>query len=111
MTRMAELQARKQALLVRCSEQRRELAQRVADLRPFQTRAPGFSIGGAQYAARHPLAWIAVLGALMLMKRTRDVLSLLVFMRSALPVITRAVQLLRLIGPARAPRASGTHDP
>lgn len=111
MTRMAELQARKQALLVRCSEQRRELAQRVAGLRPFQTRAPGLSIVGAQYAARHPLAWITVLGALMLMKRTRDVLSLLVFMRSALPVITRAVQLLRLIGPARAPRASGTHDP
>jgi hypothetical protein len=46
-----------------------------------------------------------------LMKRTRDVLSLLVFVRSALPVITRAVQLLRLIGQARTPRASGTQDP
>ena len=111
MTRMAELQARRQALLVRCSEQRLELAQRIARFRPFETPAPGLTIGGAQYAARHPLAWIAVLGALMLMKRTRDVLSLLVFMRSALPVITRAVQLLGLIGRARAPRASATQDP
>ena len=111
MTRMAELQARRQALLVRCSEQRLELAQRLAGLRPYETRAPGLSIVGAQYAARHPLAWIAVLGALMLMKRTRDVLSLLVFMRSAVAFITRAAQLLRLIGHARAARARGTHDP
>jgi uncharacterized membrane protein len=111
MTRMADLQARRQALLVRCSEQRLELTQRIARLRPYQTQAPGLTIVGARYAARHPLAWIAVLGALMLMKRTRDVLSLLVFVRSALPVITRAVQLLRLIGHARAPRASGTQDP
>jgi hypothetical protein len=111
MTRMAELQARRQALLVRCSEQRLELAQRIAGLRPYQTRALGLTGAGAQYAARHPLVWIAVLGALMLMKRTRTVLSLLVFMRSAVPVITRAAQLLRLIGQARAPRASGPQDP
>jgi uncharacterized membrane protein len=111
MTRMAELRARRQALLMRCSEQRLELAQRIAGLRPYETRAPGLTIVGARYAARHPLAWIAVLGALMLMKRTRDVLSLLVFMRSALPIITRAVQLLRLVGHARAPRAGGTQDP
>ena len=111
MTRMAELQARRQALLVRCSEQRLELAQRIAGLRPYDTRAPGLTIVGAQYAARHPLAWIAVLGALMLMKRTRDVLSRLVFMRSAVAFITRAAQLLRLIGRARAPRAGGTQDP
>ena len=111
MTRVAELQARRQALLVRCSEQRLEFAQRIARFRPFETPAPGLNIVGALSAARHPLAWIAVLGALMLMKRTRDVLSLLVFMRSALPVITRAVQLLRLIGHARAPRASGSQHP
>ena len=111
MTRVAELQARRQALLVRCSEQRLELAQRIARLRRFETPAPGLNIVGALSAARHPLAWIAVLGALMLMKRTRDVVSLLVFMRSALPVITRAVQLLGLIGRARAPRASATQDP
>jgi hypothetical protein len=111
MTRMAELQARRQALLVRCSEQRLELAQRVAGLRPYQTRAAGLTGAGAQYAAHHPLAWIAILGALMLMKRTRGVLSLLVFMRSAVPFITRVVLLLRLIGRARASRAAlRTHD-
>jgi hypothetical protein len=110
MTRMAELQARRQALLVRCSEQRLELAQRIAVLRPYPTRAAGLTGAGAQYAARHPLAWIAVLGALMLMRRTRGVLSLLMFMRSAVPFITRTVLLLRLIGRARAARASGTQD-
>jgi hypothetical protein len=111
MTRMRELQARRQALLVRCSEQRLELAQRIAVLRPYQTRAAGPTGAGAQYAARHPLAWIAVLGALMLTKRTREVLSLLVFMRSAVAFITRAAQLLRFIGHARAPRASGSQHP
>ena len=111
MTRMAELQARRQALLVRCSEQRLELAQRIARFRPFETPAPGLTIVGAQYAARHPLAWIAVLGALLLMRRTRGVLSLLMFMRSAVPFITRTVLLLRLIGRARAPRSGGTQDP
>jgi hypothetical protein len=105
---MAELQARRQALLVRCAEQRLELAQRIAVLRPDQTRAAG---AGAQHATRHPLAWIAVLGALLLTKRTREVLSLLVFMRSAVAFITRAAQLLRLIGHARAARARGTQDP
>ena len=74
MTRMAELQARRQALLVRCAEQRLELAQRLAVLRPYQTRATGATGAATQYAARHPLAWIAVLGALMLTKRTREVL-------------------------------------
>jgi hypothetical protein len=108
MTRMADLQARRQALLVRCSEQRLELAQRLAVLRPHQTRAAG---AAAQYAARHPLAWMAVLAGLMLTRRTREVLSLLVFIRSAVALVTRAAQLLRLIGHARAPRAGGTPDP
>lgn len=111
MTRMAELQARRHALLARCAEQRVELAQRLAVLRPYQTRAAGLTGAGAQYAARHPLAWIAVLGALMLMRRTRGVLSLLMFMRSAVPFITRTVLLLRLIGRARAARSGGTQDP
>lgn len=111
MSRMAELQARRQALLVRCAEQRLELAERIAVLRPYQTRAAGATGPGAQTAARHPLAWIAVLGALLLTKRTREVLSLLVFMRSAVAFITRAAQLLRLIGHARAARARGTQDP
>jgi hypothetical protein len=107
MGRMADLQERRRALLARCAQQRAQFAQRLAVLRP-QPRGPA---GAAQSAARHPLAWIAVLGALMLMKRTREVVSLLVFVRSAVALVTRAGQLLRLIAQARAPRAAGTQDP
>ena len=77
-------------------------------LRPQQTRAAG---AAGQYGSRHPLAWIAVLAGLMLTRRTREVLSLLVFIRSAVALVTRAAQLLRLIGHARAPRPGGTQDP
>ncbi len=111
MTRMADLQARRRALLARSAQQRVELAQRLAVLRPQQTRAAGPAGAAAQYAARHPLAWIAVLAGLMLTRRTREVLSLLVFVRSAVALVTRAAQLLRLIGQARAPRSGGTQDP
>jgi hypothetical protein len=100
---MAELQERRRALLARCAQQRAELRERLAALRGQQPRAAG--LAGA--AARHPLAWIAVLGAVMLMRRTREVLSLLVFMRSAVGLVARAAQLLRLIGHARASRPGG----
>jgi hypothetical protein len=108
MTRMADLQARRRVLLARCAQQRVELAQRLAVLRPHHTRAAG---AAAQYGARHPLAWMAVLAGLMLTRRTRQVLSLLVFLRSAVAFVTRAAALLRLIGQARAPRSGGTRDP
>jgi hypothetical protein len=111
MTRMADLQARRRALLARSAQQRVEIAQRLAVLRPHQTRAGGPAGAVGQYASRHSLAWIAVLAGLMLTRRTREVLSLLVFIRSAVALVTRAAQLLRLIGHARAPRAQGTQDP
>lgn len=111
MTRMADLQARRRALLARSAQQRVELAQRLAVLRSPLTRAAGPAGAAAQYAARHPLAWMAVLAGLLLTKRTRDLLSLLVFIRSAVAFVTRAAQLLRLIGLARAPRSGGTQDP
>jgi hypothetical protein len=111
MTRMADLQARRRALLARSAQQRVELAQRLAELRSHPTRAAGPAGTAAQYAARHPLAWIAVLAGLMLTRRTREVLSLLVFARSAVALVTRVAQLLRLIGQARAPRSGGAQDP
>ena len=111
MTRMADLQARRRALLARSAQQRVELAQRLAVLRPQPTRAAGAAGAAGQYGSRHPLAWIAVLAGLMLTRRTRQVLSLLVFIRSAVALVTRAAQLLRLIGHARAPRSGGTQDP
>jgi hypothetical protein len=108
---MADLQERRRALLARCAQQRVEFTQRLAALRPQQPQAPGPTGAAGRYAARHPLAWIAVLGAVMLMRRTREVLSLLVFIRSAVGLVARAAQLLRLIGHARAPRPGPMHEP
>jgi len=101
---MVDLQERRRALLARCAQQRVEFRERLAVLRPQRPRAAG---AAGQHVARHPLAWIAVLGAVMLMRRTREVLSLLVFIRSAVGLVTRAAQLLRLIGHARASRPGG----
>ena len=101
---MADLQERRRALLARCAQQRVEFRERLAALRPQQPRAAG---AAGEHVARHPLAWIAVLGAVMLMRRTREVLSLLVFIRSAVGLVTRAAQLLRLIGHARTSRPGG----
>jgi len=112
-TRLAELEARRQTLLARCEAQRAELAQRMMQLhrrsRPA-TLAAGAAdggIGAEMEPGRHPLAWIAALGALMLLGRTREVLKLLVWVRAALSVASRAAQILRLIRDLRARRAGG----
>jgi hypothetical protein len=112
MTRLAELEARRRTLLARCEAQRSELAQRMTQLhrasRPATLAAGGGGAGGigdAVEPGRHPLAWIAALGALTLLGRTREVLKLLVWARAALTVASRAAQLLRMIRDLRARRA------
>jgi hypothetical protein len=107
-SRLTELRARRADLLARCAAQRADLARRIAELRPGAAgggpeRAQAAGRGGA----RHPLGWIAVLAGLMLVTRAREVLSLLLFMRSATALGVRAVQLLRLLGHRDAPRAGG----
>lgn len=113
MTRMVELRTRRHVLLARCAAQRLDLAQRVAQLRAglprwAQTDAAGHADRGAPRARRHPLAWIAVLAGLTLVGRTREVLTLVQFMRSAVLFATRAALLVRLIGHLRASRTRGT---
>jgi len=104
-TRMAELEARRRMLLARCEAQRAELAQRMAQLHQQSRPATLAAGGGAGLPARHPFAWIALLGALMLLGRTREVLKLLVWARAALTIAARAAQLLRLIRDLRLRRA------
>lgn len=101
MSRMQELLARRRLLIARCEEQRVELAQRLAQLRP-DARERG-SGGGAP--ARHPLAWVTALAAMMLLGRTRDVLSLLVWVRTALSIAAGATKVLRLLSRLRGPRS------
>jgi hypothetical protein len=111
MTRMRELEARRKMLLARCEAQRAELAQRMAQLhrqsRPA-TLAAGAAGGSLTSPARHPLAWIGALGALMLLGRTREVLKLLIWARTALTVASRTAQMLRLVRELRRRRPAGT---
>jgi hypothetical protein len=106
-TRLAELEARRRMLIARCEAQRVELAQRMAQLhqqsRPA-TLAAGADGSGLGAPARHPLAWIGVLGVLMLLGRTREVLKLLVWARTALAVASRTAQVLRVVRDLRRRR-------
>ena len=108
MSRLTDLRARRANLLARCAAQRADLARRIAELRPAAAGGgPEGAQGAARGGARHPLGWIAVLAGLMLVTRAREVLSLLVFIRSAAELAVRGVQVLRLFGHRDAPRAAG----
>lgn len=105
MSRMSELQARRALLLERCARQRVELAQRVTQLRGALPGVPWARSAGAGIlgqSVRHPLAWLAFLGAMVAFGRTRRVLSGLVLVRSALTFATRAAALLKVLSEWRA---------
>jgi hypothetical protein len=103
---MQELEARRVALLQRCAEQRVELGTRISFLREAPWRWLRGSGGGdaAFTATRHPLAWIAALGGLMLFGRTRQVLTGLVWARSALGLISKVAQVATLVSALRRTR-------
>jgi hypothetical protein len=109
MRRAGELEARRQELLARCEVQRAELAARVAELRqgPFRwsrSVAAAVQIAGATPAVRHPLAWVTAVVSLMLLGRTREVLTFLLWARSLLALLARATEVLSLIGSLRRTR-------
>ena len=106
MSRLAELEMRRSALLARCEVQRVELAQRVAALHTPGGVGLGATVAGSARAARHPLAWIGALAGLALMGRTRDVLTVLAWVRTALTVGARVAQLLGLISTVRQRRST-----
>jgi hypothetical protein len=106
-SRMRELRARRAVLLARCAEQRADLARRIAELRRGAVGGGDGAEAAARGGARHPLSWIVVLGGLMLVTRAREVLSLLLFMRSAVALAARGLQLLRLVGLRTAGRSAG----
>ena len=102
MSRMEQLEARRRALIRRCDAQREELAARLAQLNPL----PGRRLAdGSPGRLRHPLAWAAALAGLLFLGRTREVLTFVLWIRSALALAGRAAQLVRLLTQLRAPRA------
>lgn len=103
MRRLEELEVRRRALLARCEAQRAELSWRMAQLSPRRWAAHAASVGSSASAgdgragARHPLAWVVAVAALLLLKRPRDALSLLVRARGALTLISRTAQVVSLV--------------
>ncbi|MBS0578726.1 MAG: hypothetical protein JSR36_05630 [Proteobacteria bacterium] len=106
MSRMEELESRRRVLIARCELQRTEMALRAQEFRQDPVRhvlagvlgkeAPS---GGAAF--RHPLAWAAALAALFLLRRPRQLLTLLGWARGAMGVATQASIALRLLGQLR----------
>jgi hypothetical protein len=97
MSRLKLLEARRRALLARCDAQREELAARLAQLNPG-TVLQGSPLG----QLRHPLAWGAALAAMLLLRRTREVVTFILWTRTALTLAARAVSLVRVLTQPRA---------
>jgi len=108
-SRLAQLEARRQTLLARCDAQRADLAGRLSELQPRRAAlaaVAGAGAAGGALAARHPL-WLAAIAALAFFGRTRDVAQLLIRARTVLSVVSRTVQLLRALRAQRAERGAG----
>ena len=103
MNRLETLEARRRELLSRCEEQRLELAYRVAQLGPAaQLTAWTQRHGSSAAAGRHPLAWVAGLaGLLLMMVRTRRVLSGVTWVSGLIALASRATTLLRIFAQLR----------
>ena len=104
MSRLKQLEARRHALIKRTAEQRDDLAARLTQLSPaglLRGNADGSAIRGL----RHPLAWAAALAGLLFLGRTREVLTFVLWIRSALALAGRAAHLVRLLTQLRTPRA------
>jgi hypothetical protein len=101
MSRLAELEARRQNLLNRCEEQRLELAYRFAQLKP-RDQLTAWTRRSAAGPAKSPLAWIAGLAGLLLMLRRRRALSGVGWITGLVALATRATTILRVLAQLRA---------
>jgi len=104
--RMTELYVRRRVLLERCDAQRAEIASRVAELNsgPLRWALSGAAAATAARGGRHPLAWIAALVGVVLLRRPRQALTLLVWTRTALTVLSRVTQVMGVLAALRRAR-------
>lgn len=109
MSRITALEARRRELLARCDQQRVDLAQRLEEFKDNPlARVAGEIFGagsGKGLPLARPLTWAAALAGLLLLRRPRQVLTLLMWARSAATLGSRAAFVLRLLGQLRAARS------
>jgi hypothetical protein len=103
MSRTSDLEARRRALLVRCDEQRAELAYRLEQIRPA-AQVAGWTARAPAFAANHPLAWLAAVAGIVALFRPRKLVSWLTFATGAMSILSRATALLKLFAALRSLR-------
>jgi hypothetical protein len=101
MSRREELEERRRELLIRCDEQRGELAYRLEQLRP-SAQVARWTQGAPARAMSNPLAWIAALAGIVALLRPRRLLSWFSFAAGAMAVVSRATALVRLVATLRS---------
>jgi hypothetical protein len=107
-SRIEELELRRRLLLAQCDLQRLDIAQRLGQFKDSPlTRVAGemFGSGGKGLPLARPLTWAAALAGLLLLRRPRQVLTLLMWARSAATLGSRATLILKLLGQLRTRRA------
>ena len=102
MSRLHALEARRQDLLLRCEAQRLEIAYRLAQAGPTARLSALRRRISPQAAANHPLTWIAGVIGLLLMVRTRKVLSGVAWISGLIALASRATSLLRIFAQLRS---------
>ncbi|HUL19530.1 MAG TPA: hypothetical protein VLV29_09730 [Steroidobacteraceae bacterium] len=109
MSRLRTLEARRRMLIARCELEREELGERIGQLKASPLgRAAGELFGaphdGAVNVLARPLTWAVALAGLLLLRRPRQILTLLGWARTALAFGSRAALVLRLFEQVRAGR-------
>ena len=106
MSRLAELRARRRRLLNECERQRNELATRFSELQagPLTSAASELFARGpdGQGTLLRPLTWAVALAGLLFLRRPRQVMTVLAWVRAAVSLASRASLALRLLGQVRS---------
>jgi MYXO-CTERM domain-containing protein len=100
-SRLRALEARRQALLNKCEEQRLEIAYRVAQIKPAAQLTAWTRRSGAG-GGKSPLTWMAGLAGLLLLLRRRRVISGMGWIAGLVALASRATTILRLLAQLRA---------
>ena len=103
MSRIQELEERRRALLLKCEEQRAELAYRLEQIRPAAQIA-GLTERAPSMALNHPLAWVAAAAGIVTLLRPKRLLSWLTFATGAVSLLSRATRLLKVFVALRSLR-------